>query len=41
MQLENENVKLSLLDLSNYKYLIDIAKQKDTRTRTGKQTTNN
>ena len=27
--LENDFVKLSLLDLSNYEYLLDIAQQKD------------
>ena len=27
--LENDNVKLSLLDLSNYKHLLDIAQEKD------------
>jgi len=27
--LENQRVKLSLLDLSNYEYLTDIASQKD------------
>jgi RimJ/RimL family protein N-acetyltransferase len=27
--LENDRVKLTLLDLSNYKHLLDIAKQKD------------